>query len=313
MKKKNRLKEIVTMTLASALLFSGFSTSALAADAPIPKNPNIQVLMDGKKIKFNGGNPYADNNSRVQVPFRGVGEAMGAIVDYNSANKVVTFHKGKNIIKLTIGSKVATVNGKSVAMDTVASAKNGRTYVPLRFVSENLGEAVRWDGEGNMVWIGEEKIYTYEEVAGAGEAVSKYAHFYKGVEPLLESVSDGPYTQVHVLSLDQFPVKIGTTIIYDMWLYEEKGYQGKSYKYIAVRHSDVSPHLYYLTDTMRVKYRTPFKKDSTKKVIKTDGYAVVSYGDHGDNNPQNFTINQAQYIGFPGNAKSIVLLKNPWK
>lgn len=305
MKKKNRLKEIVTMTLASAFLFSGFSTSALAADAPIPKNPNIQVLMDGKKIKFNGGNPYADNNSRVQVPFRGVGEAMGATVDYNAANNVVTFHKGKNIIKLTINSKTANVNGKLVTMDTIASAKNGRTYVPLRFVSENLGEPVRWDGEGNMVWIGEEKIYTVEEVLGKGEPVSKYANYYQQNDSLLKN-----FSEAYVLAYDQLPVKIGSIIFYDMWIFEHVGE-----KYIAVRHSDVSPNIYFLTDTFIPKYRNPWIKDSNKKTIKTDGYPVVTLHDriYDDPNPRNFKISQAKYVGFTTDANSLVLLKNPWK
>lgn len=32
---------------------------------------------------------------------------------------------------------------------------NGSTYVPLRFVAENLGQKVGWDGETGTVFIGE--------------------------------------------------------------------------------------------------------------------------------------------------------------
>ena len=49
-------------------------------------------------------------------------------------------------IKITIGANVAYVNGAEVALDVPAFIENGRTYMPVRFVAENLGAAVEWDG-----------------------------------------------------------------------------------------------------------------------------------------------------------------------
>lgn len=302
------MRKILLLLMMATVFVGTVAVQVNAAESTVPKNTTINVLMDGKKIKFQGGNPYADSASRVQVPFRGIGEAMGAKVDY--AGKIVSFLKGDISIQLTLGSKIASVNGNSISMDSVASAKNGRTFVPLRFISENLGENVRWDGEGNMVWIGEEKFYTQEEIAGAGEDISKYASLYTGDEYLASSASNVPYTKIHVLSLEQLPVKIGTRVIYDMWTYQENGKE-----YIAIRHSDTSPNIYFLTDALRPKFRYPWKEDSKKKDIKTDGYAVMEYADrlYGDNNPETFKIDQAKYIGFSIDSPSIVLLKNPWK
>lgn len=299
----------ILLSLTIAVMFVGTVVIPVnAAESTIPKNTVINVLMDGKKIKFQGGNPYSDSASRIQVPFRGIGEAMGAKVDYSG--KIVSFEKGDISIQLTLGSNIAAVNGKTITLDSVATAKNGRTFVPLRFISENLGENVRWDGEGNMVWIGEEKFYTQEEIAGAGEDISKYASLYEGKEYLMSSASGIPYTKIHVLSLDQFPVKIGPRIIYDMWTYEENGKE-----YIAIRHSHTSPNIYFLTDTLTPKFRYPWDKDSNKKEIKTDSYAVMDYADrlYGDNNPEEFKIRQTKYIGFRIDSASIVLLKNPWE
>lgn len=302
------MKKVLLSLTVTALFLGAVAFPVHAAESAVPKNTVINVLMDGKKIKFQGGNPYADSASRVQVPFRGIGEAMGAKVDYSG--KIVSFKKGSVSIQLTLGSKVASVNGKSITMDSIASAKNGRTFVPLRFISENLGENVCWDGEGNMVWIGEEKFYTQEEIAGTGEAISKYASLYKGKEYLTNNSTQVPYSKVHVLSSEQLPVKIGTYIIYDIWTYQEDGKE-----YIALRHSHTSPNLYFLTDTLTPKFRYPVKLDSKKKEIKTDSYAVMEHADrlYGDNNAQNFKIKQAKYIGFDIDTTSIVLLKNPWK
>jgi hypothetical protein len=59
------------------------------------------------------------------------------------------------IVKLRIGENRATVNGKNVAFDTKAEFKNGRTMVPLRFVSEVLGAKVTWDQNTKTVDINE--------------------------------------------------------------------------------------------------------------------------------------------------------------
>src|SRR5690606_13212493 len=105
---------------------------------PVIGSPQLAVLVDGRKVKFQGGDPVMENN-RVQVPLRGIGDALGAKVDFS--DKTVTYLKGEKSIVLTLGSKVAVVDGQNVTMDTAAKAVKGRTYVPLRFVSENLGES----------------------------------------------------------------------------------------------------------------------------------------------------------------------------
>lgn len=69
-----------------------------------------------------------DNNG---IPF--FSEAW-AVIDVN--NDV------KDVIVLEIGSKLYTVNGVAKGMDVEPFLKNGRTFVPLRFVAEDLGAEV---------------------------------------------------------------------------------------------------------------------------------------------------------------------------
>lgn len=97
--------------------------------------------------------PFADKNSRVQVPVRFVSEALGAKVDWNSKAQKVTVSLEGNQIVLTLGKKSYTVNGKTKQMDTVALRKSSRTFVPLRFVSEALGAEVKWDSLNYIVEI----------------------------------------------------------------------------------------------------------------------------------------------------------------
>jgi hypothetical protein len=76
-------------------------------------------------------------------------------------------------IKLTIGSDVILVNGSPLKMDVAPFIKNGRTFVPLRFVSEALGAKVDYtskpDGTTDEVFVsmGEEQaqVSQWVEVA----------------------------------------------------------------------------------------------------------------------------------------------------
>lgn len=49
------------------------------------------------------------------------------------------------------------INGKeTVSPDEAPFISNGRTYVPLRYISENMGYRVKWDDENKNVYIVEE-------------------------------------------------------------------------------------------------------------------------------------------------------------
>jgi hypothetical protein len=56
-------------------------------------------------------------------------------------------------IELQIGSKTAYVNGKKHTLEKAPITYNGRTMIPLRFVSEALGAKVAWDGKTQSITI----------------------------------------------------------------------------------------------------------------------------------------------------------------
>lgn len=143
------------------------------------KNPKILVKIGGKtaslslydentrliKMKINDVN-YTVNgqakkmdakpfisNSRTLVPLRFIIEAIGGDVAWDGDSRVVTVNsKGKNII-LPIDSKKITVDGKEIAIDQAAIIKGDRTYVPIRFVAENLGMNVNYINESREIEI----------------------------------------------------------------------------------------------------------------------------------------------------------------
>lgn len=143
-------KRILLLVLIVALLVNGFALTASAASKP----PTfVTVVMDGKKLWFPDAQAFIDENQRTLVPVRFVAEAFGAKVGWEAESRSVPIQKETQSIRLTIGSNIATVNGAEESFDTQAVMQGGRTFVPLRFVSEILGMAVEWDGKTNTVYL----------------------------------------------------------------------------------------------------------------------------------------------------------------
>jgi len=111
----------------------------------------ITVKVDGKIINFDV-EPYIDNG-RTMVPIRFISEALGAKVDWNDTYKLVTITLGDMKVEQKIGKTVAIVNGQEVNFDVPAVIKNGRTMVPVRFVSEALEANVEWEATTRTVII----------------------------------------------------------------------------------------------------------------------------------------------------------------
>ena len=92
-------------------------------------------------------------NDRTMLPARFVAEALGASVEWNEAAQKVTITKENTVIEITIGSNIAFVNGMEVILDSPAFIENSRTYLPLRFIAENLGAEVEWNQKLQQIYI----------------------------------------------------------------------------------------------------------------------------------------------------------------
>ncbi len=112
--------------------------------ADIPAN-TIQIYVNSKLIAFPDAQPFFDNNNRCQVPVRFIAENLGYKVEWNQEKRQATITGNETSIVLTLDSNKALVNGQTVTFDTYVVLKDGRTFVPLRFVSENLGAKVEYN------------------------------------------------------------------------------------------------------------------------------------------------------------------------
>lgn len=93
------------------------------------------------------------NNGRTFVPLRALGEVLGANVNYVAQEKKVIYQMGNITIEMWLGKKEAAVNGKPLKLDNPPLVISGSTYVPVRFVAENLGADTEYFAESRTVRI----------------------------------------------------------------------------------------------------------------------------------------------------------------
>lgn len=103
-------------------------------------DPGRKVYVNGKLARFDV--PPVIVNGRTLLPLRGVAEQLGAQVDWNAATLTATVTLGPNTVQVTRDSAKALVNGLEVALDVPATIIDGRTMLPLRFMSEALNKTV---------------------------------------------------------------------------------------------------------------------------------------------------------------------------
>lgn len=112
---------------------------------------DVNYTVNGQAKKMDA-KPFIAN-SRTLVPLRFIVEAIGGDINWDGDNRIVTVNsQGKTII-LPIDSKKIKVDGKEIAIDQAAIIKGDRTYVPIRFIAENLGMNVNYINESREIEI----------------------------------------------------------------------------------------------------------------------------------------------------------------
>ncbi|OEF97490.1 stalk domain-containing protein [Desulfuribacillus alkaliarsenatis] len=111
-----------------------------------------RLFIKGKTLKYDV--PPVIREGRTLVPVRAITEGLGAEVQWDQELKKITITKdGKEII-LFLDSAEVIVNGEAYQLEVPAQLTNNRTLVPLRFVSEILGESVDYEDQTGDIDIG---------------------------------------------------------------------------------------------------------------------------------------------------------------
>ena len=147
------IKENVTMKKFIAMLLT--TAALLGTCTVIAADNEPTVYLNGEQMTFDV-NPFIESD-RTLVPMRAIFEAVGASVSWDEEDRTVHAIREKNgelsLVSLQIDSATAFVNSEAKELDVPAKIVNDRTFVPLRFVVESLGEQVEWDADNYTVKI----------------------------------------------------------------------------------------------------------------------------------------------------------------
>lgn len=126
--------------------------AAFSQKAPQESSKQMLVLkigdrvmtVDGKAVVLDVAPIITDN--RTLVPIRAITESLGGEVQWNEKTKEITLKIDGKTLKMTIGVTLEKYGAAPIII-------GNRTYVPLRFVAEEIGAAVDWDGGTKTVTI----------------------------------------------------------------------------------------------------------------------------------------------------------------
>lgn len=127
---------------------------------------SLKTFINGEEVPMDAA-PFIEKG-RALVPVRAVSASLKAEVSWNADSRTVEIVRGESKITLYLDSGEAEVNGTKTKLETAPVIKNGRVFLPLRFIGEQLNAKVGYQKEGDLIII-EDGQQTEEEPVAEGE------------------------------------------------------------------------------------------------------------------------------------------------
>ncbi|MGP3788562.1 stalk domain-containing protein [Paenibacillus sp. 1A_MP2] len=210
------MKKILLATLIGAMAITATAGGSTIHAASTPKQ--VEVLLNTVKMKFPDAKPFQDGQGSVMVPIRFVSEALGAKVTYSKEGKVskVGVVSKDHKVDMTIGQTTALVNGQKKDYGTQIILKQNRTFVPLRLVSEGLGQKVEWDKIGRWVWIGNKEFRSTDDKVFKLTKLSDFKAYTQS-EEFFKNIKLEKYKNIKIIKESDLPIKLGDgQIVYEI-------------------------------------------------------------------------------------------------
>jgi hypothetical protein len=79
------------------------------------------------------------------LPIRAISEATGGLTTFDELTRTITVRRGRDLLKLKLGERAATLNGKRIQLAHAPFTVRGRAMVPSTIIAEAFGSSVRYD------------------------------------------------------------------------------------------------------------------------------------------------------------------------
>ena len=107
------------------------------------------MLVDGRTVTTDA--PAVIKDGRTYVPYRAIGEQLGAAIQFDASVNTITATFDNHILTMTVGYNRYAIDGVIYEMDAAPYISGGRTMVPIRFIGQVMGynvQAVTGTGGG---------------------------------------------------------------------------------------------------------------------------------------------------------------------
>ncbi|TWI59835.1 copper amine oxidase N-terminal domain-containing protein [Halalkalibacter nanhaiisediminis] len=151
---KRFLAVLVATTLLTTTLLTFQMHEAQATSLIKPglyKKDNMSIVINGERLQL--ADPILNKNGHTLLPMRALYEALDAQVSWDKASLTARAVRHNTTINLTIGSTTALVNNQRISLTTPSIMYQNRTYIPLRFVTENFDGTVVYNHQQQSVTI----------------------------------------------------------------------------------------------------------------------------------------------------------------
>ncbi|WP_234489510.1 copper amine oxidase N-terminal domain-containing protein [Paenibacillus sp. S28] len=272
----------ISFLCAAAILLPDHSIGTAAART----NSGTHVIINNQDL---APKDVLIKNNQIFISFTEAKALDNITFQWNHAAKQVTA-KGKDTnLLLTINRTTALKNGKAVKLNTAPFIYDGKTMIPLRFVTETMGGSVTWNPSTQTVYIAKASSYLASDLKSDELSVARNAAINLPRVSLLPKINTPTYEtssiqyyfpeKVH----DQFFEKNNNAISY----FEISGHTAYlKWQGLITNTASTQKQLYFINGTITNEIGTrPSVKDSTFAAFRwmphigSTGYSLI----HKDN------------------------------
>lgn len=210
--------------VAAVLLLTGSQAAFAAGSDSVGKQiilqvNNTEMIVNGTIVDLDASGKVSPiiRQGRTLLPIANVVREFGGTASWDGTERKVEIKLGANQVVLWIDKKQALVNGKSTTLDVAPAVINGKTMVPLRFVSENTGIKLFWHGKNQVI-----SLFYHENPDSA--------FWFEGDHVKRISDTRGLYTDGGAFYSVEYPVEWGDPYV----IFDEEGLEYDEYSYLTV-------------------------------------------------------------------------------
>ncbi|MDQ2858892.1 MAG: copper amine oxidase N-terminal domain-containing protein [Candidatus Eremiobacteraeota bacterium] len=124
-------------TIVATVVVSAFAATLTSLSHP------AALRLDGHRVVSDV--PPVTTAKGAYVPLRVVAESLGASTNYDAKTGQIELVRANDTMRLHVGDRAATLNGKKFTLKAAPFAVRGRTMVPLTVIARAFKTTVRYD------------------------------------------------------------------------------------------------------------------------------------------------------------------------